>query len=120
MNTVQEREKKIRDWFEAWLSRDDFCIDTVFSENIIYRESYGPVYIGINQLHRWYKEWNTEGTVLKWEIHDILHNESTTAISWRFTCRMNSKNHDSSFDGMSLIRWDQNDRIVELTEYACK
>ena len=111
---------KIKKWFKAWILKDDSCIGDVFSKNIVYRESYGPVYNGIDQIYAWFHKWNTEGAVLEWSINDVIHNETTTAVSWKFVCHMNCKDHDSSFDGMSLIRWDHEDKIIELTEYACK
>lgn len=118
MNEI--RESLIRQWFASWLTKDVTCIDAVFAENAVYRESYGPLYNGIKEIQNWFDQWNQKNTVLQWDIHEILHNENTSAVSWRFSCHTGRDDQTSSFDGMTLIRWNESNRIFELIEYACR
>lgn len=40
----QQREATIALWFEMWLQQQDLGIDRIFTENVIYIESWGPKY----------------------------------------------------------------------------
>lgn len=37
---MNEREKIIQLWFEMWLTKQDLGIDNIFTEDVIYTESY--------------------------------------------------------------------------------
>ena len=41
---MKEREKIIRLWFDMWLQQQDLGIDVIFTDNVIYTESWGPCY----------------------------------------------------------------------------
>ena len=38
------REGIIRLWFDMWLQQEDLGIDKIFTEDILYIESWGPTY----------------------------------------------------------------------------
>lgn len=59
-------ELVIRKYFQCWLDKDITIVKEIFSNNIIYSECYGPVYKGIEQVIRWFEDWNRKGTVLRW------------------------------------------------------
>ena len=39
---MNEREKIIRCWFDMWLEQLDFGIDEIFTEDVLYTESWSP------------------------------------------------------------------------------
>ena len=41
---MNEREKIIQLWFEMWLTKQDLGIDNIFTEDVIYTESWIPQY----------------------------------------------------------------------------
>ena len=41
---MDEREKIIRLWFDMWLNQQDLGIDDIFTDDLIYIESWGPKY----------------------------------------------------------------------------
>ena len=41
---MNEREKIIQLWFEMWLTKQDLGIDNIFTEDVIYTESWSPQY----------------------------------------------------------------------------
>ena len=41
---MNEREKTIRLWFDMWLNQQDMGIDDIFTEDVIYTESWSPQY----------------------------------------------------------------------------
>mgnify|MGYP003375918852 FL=1 len=41
---MNEREKIIRLWFEMWIKQRDLGIDDIFTNDVIYTESWGPQY----------------------------------------------------------------------------
>lgn len=54
----QQREATIALWFEMWLQQQDLGIDRIFTENVIYIESWGPKYTDRATLKHWFSEWN--------------------------------------------------------------
>ncbi|WP_246601438.1 hypothetical protein [Enterococcus alishanensis] len=43
-----------------------------FHEEIIYRECYGPIYMGLSEIKRWIADMLKKQTVLEWKIYRIL------------------------------------------------
>ncbi len=70
---MNEREKIIRLWFDMWLTQQDLGIDEIFSDDVIYIESWCPKYENRQTVKHWFNEWNTRGIVLAWDIKQFLH-----------------------------------------------
>ena len=60
---MNEREKTIRLWFDMWLNQQDMGIDDIFTEDVIYTESWSPQYNNRKTVKHWFQEWNTRGKV---------------------------------------------------------
>ena len=114
---MKEREKIIRLWFDMWLRQQDLGIDDIFTDNVIYTESWGPCYGTRKLVKHWFTEWNTRGKVLIWDIKQFFHKDNQTIVEWYFRNEMNDGNIED-FDGMSLIEWDSKNRINSLKERA--
>ncbi len=65
---MEKREKIISLWFNMWLRGKDMGILDIFSPDVLYIESWGPQYSGIEKVKHWFEEWNTRGTVVQWDI----------------------------------------------------
>ena len=115
---MNEREQTIRRWFEMWLTQQDLGIDTIFAEDVVYAESWGPEYFGRQKIKLWFQEWNTRGTVTIWQIKQFFHKEDQTVVEWYFKNQMNSGAVEE-FDGVSLIHWTADNRIQSLKEFGC-
>ena len=63
---MNEREKIIQLWFEMWLTKQDLGIDNIFTEDVIYTESWSPQYNNRQIVKHWFQEWNTRGKVVAW------------------------------------------------------
>ena len=111
---MNEREKVIRLWFDMWLQKKDLGISEMFSDNAVYTESWGPEYHGSAKI----KLWNTRGTVLQWDIKQFFHKENQTMVEWYFKNQMNDGKVEV-FDGVSLIEWTSDDKILFLKEFGC-
>lgn len=70
---MNEREKTIRLWFDMWLNQQDMGIDDIFTEDVIYTESWSPQYNNRKTVKHWFQEWNTRGKVVVWEIKQFFH-----------------------------------------------
>mgnify|MGYP000996850557 CR=1 FL=1 len=55
---MNEREKTIRLWFDMWLNQQDMGIDDIFTEDVIYTESWSPQYNNRKTVKHWFQEWN--------------------------------------------------------------
>ena len=115
---MKEREKIIRLWFDMWLRQTDLGMNDIFTENIVYTESWGPKYEDKATVKHWFTEWNTRGKVAVWDIKQYFHTESQTAVEWYFKAKMNNGRSDE-FDGMTLIEWTKDNKIKSLKEFGC-
>ena len=115
--TVQ-RESKIRRWFSMWLDKQDTGIEELFAPDAVYIESWGPEYHGSRKIKLWFNEWNTRGAVERWDIRQYFHKEDQTVAEWSFRCAMED-GVIQSFDGLSLIRWNEAGQICFLQEFGC-
>ncbi|RRD38844.1 nuclear transport factor 2 family protein [Leptotrichia sp. OH3620_COT-345] len=117
---MEEKERIIKLWFDMWLHKKDTGIDKIFSDDVIYTESWGPEYKGKEKIKLWFYEWNTRADVLKWEIKQFFHKGSQTVIEWYFKCIMKNDGKCEEFSGMSLIQWNSENKISFLKEFMCK
>ena len=39
---MEERERILRLWFDMWLQQQDLGIESIFAEDVVYVESWGP------------------------------------------------------------------------------
>jgi len=115
---MDERENIIRLWFDMWLQKRDMGIDTIFTGDVVYVESWGPEYENRKTVKHWFEEWNTRGRVLAWDIKQFFHKGDQTVVEWYFKNRMDSGTSEE-FDGMSLIEWTPDNRIKFLKEFGC-
>lgn len=115
---MDNQEEIIRLWFDMWLKKKDLGIDDVFSKDAVYTESWGPEYKGVSKIKLWFEEWNTRGTVLKWDVKQFFHKENQTIVQWYFKNTMNNGKTEE-FEGMSLVLFDADDRICSLKEFGC-
>lgn len=115
---MKEREEIIRLWFRMWLEQEDLGIDCIFTEDVLYTESWGPRYEDRETVKHWFEEWNTRGRVLVWDIKQFFHKEDQTAVEWYFKNEMDEGGIDE-FDGMSLVEWSPENKIKALTEFGC-
>ena len=113
-----KREQIIKQWFGMWSMKTDTGIKDIFAEDAIYIESWSPEYHGAEKIKHWFDEWNTRGTVLKWDIKDFFHKEDQTIVLWHFECQMDGE-EPNAFDGASLVKWAQDNRIAYLQEFGC-
>ena len=113
-----KKEDIIKQYFDAWLKKDSSCFLNIFNEKITYSECYGPEYFGIKQVLQWFNDWNKQGTVLVWDIKQFIQQDNTVVAEWYFECDYN--NNQSGFDGVSIVRFDENCKIVNLKEFQSK
>ncbi len=113
-----EEELLIRRYFDAWLHQDASDLEELFDPNVVYVECYGPEYHGIEQIKRWFSNWNKHGEVVKWEIKRFFKQGKLAAAEWYFECIYDGV--ISSFDGVSLIAFNTHGAIREIREFQSK
>lgn len=116
---MKNKEEIIVLWFNMWLQKKDLGIDRIFSENILYTESWGPEYRGIEKIKLWFHEWNSRADVIEWNIKQFFHKDNQTIVEWYF--KFKEKNEEAEdFSGVSLIEWTEDGKIENLKEFMCK
>jgi len=115
---MEYREIIIKEYFNAWISKDDSVLETVFAVNAKYIECYGPAYDGLVQIQRWFKHWHEHGSVLSWTINKFVHDGEDCICDWYFECEYNGKG--DGFNGVSWIKFNDENEIIELREYQSK
>lgn len=97
-----DRDRTVRRWFDMWLENDCEGLEDVFSDDVVYIESWGPRYDGIRAVRHWFEEWNARARVLSWDITDIVHSGDATYVEWHFHDLMDT-GREEEFDGVSKI-----------------
>ena len=115
---MDEREQKIRTWFEMWLGRSDEGAEELFDRDAVYIESWGPEYHGLEKIRNWFQEWNTRGVVVRWDIKQFFHKGDQTVVEWVFENRMEDGTVEA-FEGMTLLRWTEEGKICFLQDFGC-
>ncbi len=112
------KEARIREYFKAWLKQDIESLDRLFSPEAFYRECYGPEYVGLSEIRRWFADWNRRGRVLSWDILRFIHHADEVIVEWEFCCEYDGA--PDRFDGISVVAFDEQDRIISIKEYGSK
>ncbi|MDD3224331.1 MAG: nuclear transport factor 2 family protein [Clostridium sp.] len=115
---MNEREEIIKNYFQSWLSNNFKILREIFDTEIIYSECYGPEYRGIEVIEKWFENWHKRGTVLAWDIKQFIHSDNVTVVEWYFKCQYDGK--IGEFDGVSLIGFNEDNRIISLKEFQSK
>ncbi len=45
-----QREEIVKRYFQAWLAQDIEPLGSIFSDDVVYSECYGPEYRGLSQI----------------------------------------------------------------------
>ena len=53
---MNEREKIIRLWFDMWIKKADLGIDNIFTDDVVYTESWSPKYENRKTVKHWLLE----------------------------------------------------------------
>jgi hypothetical protein len=113
-----EREQIIKNYFAAWLNKDNLVLKQSFASNAIYSECYGPEYHSLETIELWFSDWNKRGTVLIWDIKQFIHQGNKAVVEWYFKCEFDGELGD--FDGVSIIEFNTENYIVSLKEFQSK
>ncbi len=112
---MTEQEKIVAEYFDMWVSRDGSRLPRIFSRNALYVESWGPEYHGLEEIQRWFREWNERGTVREWTVRRFLEQGGSVLCEWYFECEYDGVGH--AFNGVSWVVFDGAGKIAELREY---
>ena len=114
----ENREQKIRLWFAMWLQAKDLGMEDLFAPDCIYIESWGPKYEGRDKVSLWFREWTPGGGVVRGDLAQFFHPGPQTVGEGACRTAINDGSVEE-FHGLSLVRWDGEDRIVFLQEFGC-
>ena len=115
---MNEKEHTIKSCFSSWINKDREAFKSSFSPEVTYIESWGPAYGNLKECLNWFDDWNKINSVIKWDIKDFFHNEDTSFCEWYFECECNGVRE--GFDGVSIIKFDKDNKIIYLKEYQSK
>lgn len=116
---MKEREELIKIWFDLWKKKEDSSLSQIFDKDVIYIESWGAKYYSLDEVKTWFNNWIKTGEVINWKIKQFFHKENQTVLEWFFECKMYENNKVDCFDGMSLVKWSEENKIYFLKEYKC-
>jgi hypothetical protein len=115
---LKQRETIIENYFNSWITKDISVIIEYFDDEIIYSECYGPEYHGIEQIKKWFNDWQKSNTVLEWNIRRYIHQNNTVVVEWYFKCDCNNKT--DGFNGVSIIEFSEENKIKSIKEFQSK
>lgn len=115
---IMTKSEVVRQYFGSWISKDRRIVDMHFADAVTYIESYGPIYEGLAQVQQWFDDWNSKGSVLEWRIDKMSALENSCFVEWFFRC--DYEGSIGYFDGVSIIEFDGDNKIVLIKEYQSK
>jgi hypothetical protein len=115
---TNERKEIIKQYFNSWMDKNINIIEKYFSQNIKYVECYGPEYDGKDQIIQWFNDWQKENNVLQWSIKQFFSQNNIMIVEWFF--EYETKINKDSFDGVSIIEFDKNNKIITIREFQSK
>ena len=118
VQAFKTRELLIADCFRAWIAKDGAGFRAGFSTEAVYTESWGPAYLGLAEITKWFDDWNAQNRVLQWDIKRFWHDGNICICEWHFKCECGKV--VDGFDGMSIIEFDDENRIARLKEFQSK
>ena len=111
-------KQRIQRYFDSWIRKDDEIVKQVFAKDIIYTECYGPQYHGLEQIIKWFNDWNKRGSVLEWTIRRTFEIGQTIIVEWYFKCDYDHR--ISGFDGVTIADFNDEGKIFRLKEFESK
>ena len=114
---IESEAKELLDKFiSSWLRQDIDVFLGLLSDDVVYTESYGPVYSNKTECEKWFEEWNKDSKVLQWTIDGFFFDRRCGRIifQWFFEC--DYKGTIANFNGSSFIVVSDN-LITSVTEY---
>ena len=115
---MNKKEIIIRNCFNSWINKDRAAFESCFSPEVTYIESWGPAYDNLAECLSWFDDWNKENSVITWDIYAFFHDGDTVLCQWYFECECNGVKE--GFDGISVIKFGADDKIIYLKEYQSK
>ncbi len=114
--SIKKQEEQIKAYFNVWLNRDIKQLNQIFSKDVYYAECMGPEYRGLYQVEEWIKFMFNKQIVLNWDIHEMISSfdQKTMTVIWTFHAK---EDKEYNFDGVSIIKFDNEDRILSIHEY---
>jgi hypothetical protein len=100
------------------MTKDIHILNNYFDDEIVYSECYGPEYHGIDQIKKWFNDWQKNNTVLEWDIQRYIHQNNTVVVEWYFKCNYNGA--IDGFNGVSLIEFSAEEKIKSIKEFQSK
>lgn len=113
----KKAEGLIRNYFNGWVLQDFEKIKQCIHCDAEVSECYGPVYFGMEQIHKWFFQWHKNGgKIIRWDIADIYYDQkkSCASVTWYFECHYDQKTH--SFYGCSILNF-KDEKIIKIKEY---
>lgn len=111
------KKSLIEKYFAMWLTGDGSHLSEFFTQDVVYTESCGTGYRGLEEMMRWFADWNTKGRVLEWRILRMLAFGETAVCEWYFRCRYEGE--IGEFTGASVMDFRER-KIADLREYQSK
>jgi len=118
VQTSKARELLITNCFQAWIAKDGAKFKACFSPDAVYIESWGPAYRSLAEITRWFDDWNEKNKVLRWDIKRFWHDGNICICEWYFKCECGGV--VDGFDGVSIIEFDDENKIARLKEFQSK
>jgi ketosteroid isomerase-like protein len=115
-------EQSVRRYFAMWETCDFSDLDKLFAQDCRYEECYGPVYRGLQQMHRWIGDMLAKQVVDSWDIHEMMHGLNplglpALSVTWTFSGR---EKEPYIFDGVSIIEFNDEGRMCRVREFEAQ
>lgn len=114
---MKNYKELIGSYFNCWLLQDETELSILFHPNCMYVESFGPCYLGLEEVITWFQNWNKYSKVLAWDIYHVYEIENIAVCEWYFKYRKENLNVEE-FNGVSIVEFNEQNQIISLKEFG--
>lgn len=109
-------EEVFRNYIRAQVEDDLEGAASTIADDVVYCESYGPEYRGIEQFRAWFASGREAGsTIDEWDIRSVDVAGNRLFAEWRFACTMFGEK--TVIDGMNVAEFGEDGKIRAWREY---
>lgn len=103
---------------QAWVDKNPEALEVWFSDTASYLESWGPAYLGKQEILTWFAQWTNTYTCIRWDCIQAYEKEQAAIITWEFEYATSKETE--VLEGCSILQFNETGKIIRLEEYARK
>ncbi|RXJ94576.1 hypothetical protein CRV00_06520 [Malaciobacter molluscorum] len=87
-----------------------------FDDNSVFQDPFQKVQ-GVNKIYKVFQDMYETLHSANFKIKDYSANDKQAFIQWKFIYKMKKSSDESSFVGVSIVKFDENSKVISHIDY---